>query len=316
MKLCSRTNVLILNQKINKMKLSETKHLLCVLAVAITFVLSSCNSENETPVNYKSLPEVIANDFSNRYGTNNIEHVYTGTDFYRHAGQQETYVYCKDKAGNELLVVYVDNVWNRSMLTLSDINKLPDNVRQRLSRELPDTDNCEFWRINEITQACISGKYFELCYLVQDSSMDKSWVHTLVIDSEGTLLKSCDYELNNNAYVRPFTADIDWITEHYKGARVLAYINDLGFDSYLIMHDGVIKSVSFDSNHPDAKWEETRYALPEGTTVSSHVLDTLHTKYPYFTYTEVFVIENPGGKFYLFIDGTRADRLGHYIEAN
>lgn len=315
-KLCSRTNVLILNQKINKMKLSETKHLLCVLAVAITFVLSSCNSENETPVNYKSLPEVIANDFSNRYGTNNIEHVYTGTDFYRHAGQQETYVYCKDKAGNELLVVYVDNVWNRSMLTLSDINKLPDNVRQRLSRELPDTDNCEFWRINEITQACISGKYYELCYLVQDSSMDKSWVHTLVIDSEGTLLKSCDYELNNNAYVRPFTADIDWITEHYKGARVLAYINDLGFDSYLIMHDGVIKSVSFDSNHPDAKWEETRYALPEGTTVSSHVLDTLHTKYPYFTYTEVFVIENPGGKFYLFIDGTRADRLGHYIEAN
>lgn len=249
------------------MNLSETKHLLCVLVAAITIILSSCNSENETPVNYNSLPEVIAKDFNNRYGTNNIEQVYTGADFYRHTGQQETFVHCKDKAGNELLVVYVDNVWNRSMLTLSDINKLPDNVRQRLSRELPDTDNCEFWRINEITQACISGKYYELCYLVQDSSMDKSWVHTLVIDSEGTLLKSCDYELNNNAYVRPFTADIDWITEHYKGARVLAYINDLGFDSYLIMHDGVIKSVSFDSNHPDAKWEETRYALPEGTTM-------------------------------------------------
>lgn len=298
------------------MNLSETKHLLCVLVAAITIILSSCNSENETPVNYNSLPEVIAKDFNNRYGTNNIEQVYTGTDFYRHTGQQETFVYCKDKAGNELLVVYVDNVWNRSVLTLSDINKLPDNVRQRLSRELPDTDNCEFWRINEITQACISGKYYELCYLVQDSSMDKSWVHTLVIDSEGTLLKSCDYELNNNAYVRPFTADIDWITEHYKGARVLAYINDLGFDSYLIMHDGVIKSVSFDSNHPDAKWEETRYALLEGTTVPSRVLDTLHTKYPDFTYTEVFVIENQCGISYLFTDGTRADRLGHYIEAN
>ena len=34
---------------------------------------------------------------------------------YRHTGQQETYVYCKDKAGNELLVVYVDNVWDRSI---------------------------------------------------------------------------------------------------------------------------------------------------------------------------------------------------------
>ena len=298
------------------MNLSETKHLLCVLVAAITIILSSCNSENETPVNYNSLPEVIAKDFNNRYGTNNIEQVYTGTDFYRHTGQQETYVYCKDKAGNELLVVYVDNVWNRSVLTLSDINKLPDNVRQRFYKELPKSVKYEFWKIKEITQACISGKNYELCYIVQDSSMDKSWVHTLVIDSEGTLLKSCDYELNNNAYVRPFTADIDWITEHYKGARVLAYINDLGFDSYLIMHDGVIKSVSFDSNHPDAKWKETRYALPEGTTVSNRVLDTLHTKYPNFTYTEVFVIENPGGIFYLFTDGTRADRLGHYIEAN
>ena len=287
-----------------------------MLAAAITFVLSSCNSEKETPVNDNSLPEAIAKDFSNRYGTNTIKQVYTGNDFYRHTGQQETYVYCKDKAGDELLVVYVDNVWNRSILTLSDINKLPDNVRQRLSRELPDTDNCEFWRIKEITQACISGKYYELCYLVQDSSMDKSWVHTLIIDSEGTLLKSSDYELNDNAYVRPFTADIDWITEHYKGARVLAYINDLGFDSYLIMHDGVIKSVLFDSNNLDVKWKETRYALPKGTTVPSRVLDTLHTKYPYFTYTEVFVVENPGGIFYLFIDGTRADRLGHYVEAN
>lgn len=297
------------------MKISETKLLMRVLAAAITLVLSSCNSENETPINYNSLPKVIANDFNNRYGANNIEHIYTGTDFYRHTGQQETYVYCKDKAGNELLVVYVDNVWNRSMLTLSDINKLPDNVQKILSNELPDTAY-EFWKIKEISQACISGKYYELCYIVQDSSMNKNWLHTLVIDSEGTVLKSCEYELNNNAYVRPLSTDIDWISEHYRDATVLAYVNDLGCDNYLIMHNGVLKSVLFDSNNLDAKWKETRYALPEGTAVSSHVLDTLHTKYPDFTYTEVFVVENPGGNFYLFIDGTRADRLGHYIEAN
>ena len=290
--------------------------MLCVLAAAITFVFSSCNSENETPVDYNTLPESIAKDFRNRYGANTIKQVCSGNDFYRHTGQQETYVYCEDKAGDELLVVYVDNVWNRSMLTLSDVNKLPDNVRQRLSQKLSDTDNYEFWRIKEITQSCISGKYYELCYIVQDSLMDKSWVHTLVIDSEGTLLKSCGYELNDNAYVRPLLTDMDWISEHYRGAKVLAYINDLGFDSYLIMHDGVIKSVSFDSNHPDGKWKETRYALPEDTTISSRVLDTLHTTYPGFTYTEVLVIENPEGNFYLFVDGTRADRLGHYVEAN
>ena len=47
-----------------------------------------------------------------------------------------------------------------------------------------------------------------------------------------------------------------------------------------------------------------------------YIANTLHTKYPDFTYTEFFVVENPGGIFYLFIDGTRADRLGYYIEAN
>lgn len=297
------------------MKLSERKHLLCLLAAAITIVLSSCNSENETQIYYDRLPEVITNDFYNRYGANHIENVYTGTGFYRHMGQQETYVYSKDKAGDELLVVYVDNVWNRSMLTLSDTNKLPDKVRQSLSNELPSS-KYEFWRIKEMTQACISGRLYELCYIVPDSSMDKNWIHTLVIDSEGTVLKSCDYELNNNVYVRPFPTDIDWISEHYKGATLLGYINDLGYDNYLIMHDGALKSVLFDSNDPDAKWNETRYALPEGTAISSRVLDALHTKYPDFTYTEVFVIENPGGHFYLFTDGTRADRLGHYIEAN
>ncbi|WP_308263110.1 hypothetical protein [Prevotella sp.] len=262
------------------------------------------------------MPEVIAKDFNNRYGTNNIEQVYTGTDFYRHTGQQETYVYCKDKAGNELLVVYVDNVWNRSVLTLSDINKLPDNVRQIFYKELPKSVKYEFWKIKEITQACISGKYYELCYIVQDSSMTGNSLHTIVIDSEGMVLKSCEYELNDNAYVRPLPTDIDWISEHYRGATVLGYINDLGDDNYLIMHNGVLKSVLFDSNNLDAKWKETRYALPKGTTVPSRVLDTLHTKYPDFTYTEVFVVENPGGIFYLFIDGTRADRLGYYIEAN
>lgn len=286
-----------------------------MLAAAITIVLSSCNSENETQIYYDRLPEVITNDFYNRYGANHIENVYTGTGFYRHMGQQETYVYSKDKAGDELLVVYVDNVWNRSMLTLSDTNKLPDKVRQSLSNELPSS-KYEFWRIKEMTQACISGRLYELCYIVPDSSMDKNWIHTLVIDSEVTVLKSCDYELNNNAYARPFPTDIDWISEHYKGATLLGYINDLGYDNYLIMHDGALKSVLFDSNDPDAKWNETRYALPEGTAISSRVLDALYTKYPDFTYTEVFVIENPGGHFYLFTDGTRADRLGHYIEAN
>ncbi len=281
----------------------------------VTFALASCNSENEIPtVKENELPEVIAKDFNSRYGNNTIEHVYAGTDFYRHTGQQEIMVYSKDKAGNEWLVAYADNVWNRSVQTLADINKLPYNVRQSFFQEVPDTVKYEFWEMREVTQACISGKYYVLCYLLYDSSIPS--IHTLVIDSEGMVLKSCGYELNNTAYVRPLPTDIDWISEHYNGATVLGYVNDLGDDDYLVMHNGVLKSVLFDSNNINPRWKETRYALPKDMAVPSHVLDTLHALHPDFTYTEVTVVENPNGDYYTFVDGTRPDRFGYNIGVN
>ena len=287
----------------------------CTLIVTAAFALASCNSESDnTPIKENYLPEVIAKDFSTRYGDNTIEHVYTGTDFYRHTGQQETNVYSKNKTGDELFVSYVDNVWNRAVQSLSDINNLPYNVRKSFSKVIPDTARYEFWEREEVTQACISGKYYVLCYLVYDSSVPS--LHTLVIDSEGTVLKVCGYELNNTAYVRPLPTDIDWISEHYKGSVVLGYVNDMGDDDYLIMHNGVLKSVLFDSDNLDAKWKETRYALPESATVTDRVLDALHAAHPDFTYTEISVVESPNGNYYLFVDGTRPDRLGYYIEVN
>ena len=287
----------------------------CGLLAIAALTLVSCNSGNDVPtVKENELPEAIANDFNSRCGDNTIEHVYSGSDFYRHTGQQETMVYSKDKAGNETLVAYADNVWNRTVKTLSDINDLPSDVQWSFSKELTGTAKYEFHEISEVSQSCISGKYYVLCYLLYDSSVPS--VHTLVIDGEGTVLKSCGYELNNTAYVRPLPADIDWISERYKGATVLGYVNDGGRDNYLIMHDGVVKSVLFDSNNIDPRWKETRYALHKGGTVPTRVLDTLHTLHPDFTYTEITFTETPTGNYYTFIDGTRPDRLGYNIGAN
>lgn len=285
-----------------------------LLAIA-TIMLGSCNSENDIPsIEENELPEAIANDFNSRYGDNTIEHVYTGSDFYRHTGQQETMVYSKDKAGNELLVAYVDSKWNRTVQALSDINDLPDAVQWSFSKEVHNATKYEFLEISEVSQACISGKYYVLRYLVYDSSVPS--LHTLVIDGEGTVLKSCGYELNNTAYVRPLPADMDWISEYYKGATVLGYVNDMGDDEYIIMHDGVLKTVLFNSSTRDASWKETRYVQPEGTAVPSSVLATLHSLHPGFTYTEVTFTETPTGNYYTFIDGTRPDRLGYNIGVN
>jgi hypothetical protein len=283
-----------------------------------TSALVSCSSENDTPTTTENkLPEAIANDFNSRCGDNTIEHIYTGSDFYRHTGQQETMVYSKNETGEELFVAYVDNVWNRTVQTLTDINELPHSVWWTFNKVVSDTAKYELYEIKEVSQACISGKYYELCYLLYDSSLDSApsvpSIHTLVIDSEGRVLKSCGYELNNTAYVRPLATDISWISERYEGATVLAYVNDLGSDEYLVMHDGVVKSVLFDSNNIDPRWKETRYTLPEGATVPSSVLDTLHTLHSNFTYTEVTFTETPTGNYYTFVDGMRPDRLGYNI---
>ena len=109
---------------------------------------------------------------------------------------------------------------------------------------------------------------------------------------------------------------MEWITAHYKGSEVLGFVNDSGDDNYLIMHDGVLKSVYFRVSRKGTTWKETCYPLPKGTTVPSNVLDSLHADYPDFTYTEVSILETPNGIVYLFTDGNRPDRLGHYVEAN
>ena len=63
------------------------------------FTLASCDSGNGIPaVKENELPKAIVNDFNSRYGDKIVEHVYTGSDFYCHAGQQKTMVYSKDKA--------------------------------------------------------------------------------------------------------------------------------------------------------------------------------------------------------------------------
>ena len=298
------------------MKFLESSHLLYVTVVAIALVISSCNSETDIPENTHNLPEAVTRDFRNRCGDTTIDDVYTGNDSYRHTDQQETFIFSSDKAGNEYVVVYLNNVWNRTIKTLPAIDQLPYKVLQRLLQENPEARKNEFCEIKEMSQTCINDKYYILCYL-QDTPTEKNLVHTLVIGSDGTILKSCKYMLNLPVNARPLSTDIDWISKRYSGAVTLGYVNDLGSDNYLVIHNGVLKSVlfKFKTSNIDTKWEETTYALPKGATVPNNILESLHTTHAGFTYTEVMCVENPSGNYYLFIDGTKPNRLGYYVEA-
>ncbi len=173
--------------------------------------------------------------------------------------------------------------------------------------DLPETD---------VYSVDSAGNEWFVVYF-QDTPLAKNCTHTLVVDSEGRTLKECTYMLNNTAFVRPFTVDISWISEHYDGATVLCYVNDFGYDGYIVLHDGILKSVYFDSYSGDeAEWKETRYGLPEGMSVPNHVLDTLHSLDAEFTYTEVEVVETPNGNYYSLVDGTKPERPGYNIGAS
>lgn len=155
------------------MKFLELRHLFCVTVAAVALVLSSCNPETDTQENIDNLPEAVARDFRNRCGDITIDHVYTGSDLYRYTDQQETSIFSSDKAGNEYVVVYLNNVWNRTIKTLPAINQLPYKVLQRLFHENPEAHKSMFCEIKEVSQTCINDKYYILCYL-QDTPTEKT----------------------------------------------------------------------------------------------------------------------------------------------
>ena len=91
------------------MKKFGFRHLMYGWLAVVVLALTSCDSENVTLINDKTLPEAIAKDFHERCEDYTIKRVYTGPEPYFDSGAMETYVTSEDNAGNECVVVYVDN---------------------------------------------------------------------------------------------------------------------------------------------------------------------------------------------------------------
>jgi len=285
------------------------------LAICAILAFASCDSDNGVEQYQYNLPEAVSKDFNNRFQGYKISDFYTTnrTDFYGNECQWTT-INSVDNEGNECFVEYLDNVWSRTIQTLPDMSQLPYKVRVVLYRDYPQAVENGFDEIKEISQNSIDGKYYTLKFL-QDTPLAKNCIHMLVIASDGTVLKLCTYEMNNPTFRYSLSGDISWISEHYKGAKIFAYLNDMGDDNYIIMHEGILKSVYFHDNR-EARWKKTTYALPETMSLPKEVLDTLYKLDQAFTYTEVTVIETPDGNGYSFVDGTKSERPGYTIRVN
>lgn len=72
------------------MKKFGFRHLMYGWLAVVVLALTSCDSENVTPINDKTLPEAIAKDFHERYEDYTIKRVYTGPEPYFDSGAMET----------------------------------------------------------------------------------------------------------------------------------------------------------------------------------------------------------------------------------
>lgn len=289
---------------------------LFVCLLMITSLFYSCSSENDVPESNDSrLPVAIANDFKERYNDYSIDKVYNGTDFDGHTAVEITGIYCKDVEGNACFVAYDDGAWNRTFRVLPDVASLPLAVKEKLMGDYAEAIKNGFDKIQEVTISGIDKPYYFFSYL-QDIPFAKNCVHNLIIASDGRVLKLCTYQLNDFEVNRPLPSEISWITQKYSGVKILGYVNDLGDDDYLIMHEGKIKSVYFHTYGSENQWKKTEYALPEGEKIPQKVLDVLHSEYAGFTYTKVTLIETTDGVTYSFVDESKKDSPGHYIKAN
>lgn len=283
------------------------RKLLVLSVCAVAILLASCGSESEFRSENDNLTESISNDFNSRYKGFAIKSVSVSNDFYRDSDRQETFIRCVDSYGDERIVAYVNNKWNRSVRVLADKSQLPYAVQNTLEGETPN----EIDLIKEAEFAGIGNKEYIIHYK-RDIPFAKNCVHTLIVNDNGMVLRKCSYSLNDPDCIYPFAEDISWIMRRYKNATILGYINDLGDDEYIIEHGGVIKTVLF---RPNAQpyWKKTTYPLQPNMTIPQHVLDKLKATAPNFTYTDVTVVETEEGNGFIFTDNSKVDRPAYII---
>ncbi len=267
-------------------------------------LVSSCSSDEDLSEK-DVLPEVIATDFSSRYADYTIENF----NDYAFDNLHYTEIICKDKPGNKRTAIYLNYKWNRTFCKYADTEQLPGKVEKTIKQESKGK-NGDFSAIEEMEMNGIDHKFYRIEF-IKDTANLKNFYYSLIIDHEGKVIVKSHSSHASYTISYPRENEIPWIKEHYEGANILGYVSNQGFNNYLIMHKGVLKSVYFRLSSDVSEWVQTSYNLPEDMKVPQDILDDLHNEHPEFNFTEVKVIEEPHGIGYSLIDGNSSYRLGY-----
>lgn len=278
--------------------------LFCMLLVCAT----SCDKE-ERDLTEDNLPAAIQKDLSERYPGAEIKTSYKLSD-----GLLQ--IDFTDEIQNQGSVYYTNETWKMTHTKLFDSGQLPLKVQQAFYNS--GYGNAKIEDIYETKRDGIERTVYTLHFKYRWKKVEDV-EHYVFINDDGLLLSTISCKPNDPCwFINLPAAHFDFITKKYKGAEIRAYINEASIHVYLILHEGIIKKVSFRGESPDERdfWKETRYEISLDTKIPENVIQNLKRTDPDFTYTNLYYIESGEGNAYLFEDQKRDNNLGYIIGEN
>lgn len=272
-----------------------------------TLLLPSCSNDDiKTEVDNKKLPDAVQKDVDQRFIKSEVKYFSKDSTL--------LFITLFDENNNEANLQYKDNLYQAENRVIANWEDLPQSVKTAFdSLSINGISDLTIYRTQRLY---LKHDLYTFVFL-QNTDKAKNLQYSIFINEDGTVLYNINNTTNDNWYFYPnFLEEFDYVEKHYTNADVRCQINELGYPCLIIKHDNYLKFVSFKDDpetYNHTSWKETRYKLPIDYPVPANVMSSLQKQFPDFTYTEITKIETSTDNSFLFVDGTRDDKLGHGI---
>ncbi len=266
------------------------------------FVLAGCDKSDPEP--YDPIPEIVLNDFNNRYPGATLLNDHFGEN-------TEGWAELKfiDSDGVKGTAHYKDGLWimtNKEFSKKDFLLQIPRKVARTyvgtgVENEDYSSDNSY---VMEISRRYIDKKQYEFRFMIPHE--DKTAIDGLVyatwsiaIDEDGDLLYYDNGFINSSYSWKDITSSLNCVVGFLPmGSTILGCVNEFGDNLIFFKHDGIVKT-AVSKQGLDWGWDKTYFPI-DSTNITKAVADARDT----------FLSENEGYRFTTLYDVE--DRFGKY----
>ena len=267
------------------------------------FVLAGCDKSDPEP--YDPIPEIVLNDFNNRYPGATLLNDHFGEN-------TEGWAELKfiDSDGVKGTAHYKDGLW---MMTNKEFSKkdfllqIPRKVARAyvgtgVENEDYSSDNSY---VMEISRRYIDKKQYEFRFMIPHE--DKTAIDGLVyarwsiaIDEDGDLLYYYNGFINSSYSWKDITSSLNCVVGFLPiDATILGCVNKYGDNLIFFKHDGIVKT-AVSKQGLDWGWDKTYFPI-DSTNITKAVADardTFLSENEGYRFTTLYEVEDRFGKYY------------------